>query len=117
MKSFTIILIAAGMLFLFDCNPKKSNAEHSSGTAGTAQLIVYGSPDCPHCQNFIHSLDSAGILYDFRAVSEDSTLFHEMMQKIRKANIKGYISYPVVDVNGHILVHPPIKDLMPYLQQ
>ncbi|HLF34300.1 MAG TPA: glutaredoxin domain-containing protein [Cyclobacteriaceae bacterium] len=74
-------------------------------------VIVYGSRDCLHCAVFVKSLDSAGINYRFCEVDKDKSLFNEMYRKIREINYPGYVVYPVVDVNGKILVNPEFKDI------
>jgi glutaredoxin len=79
------------------------------------EIIVYGSKNCIHCIKFLSSLDSAGIKYKFRDVEQDKNLFNEMYQKIQKANIKGFISYPVLDIEGKILVNPDFKQFTGFL--
>ena len=116
MKSLLIILLSSGLLLFNDCSGKHNHLMANHEHRADAQMIVYGSPDCIHCIHFINELDSAGLKYDFRAVTSDTAMFNEMMRKIRTADIKGYISYPVVDIKGKILVRPSLNDLMKYLK-
>ncbi len=120
MKSLNLLSLLLIILFFFGCNSKKSSGQQASlknkAENANVQIIVYGSPDCIHCIRFQHILDSAKLLYVFKPVTEDTALFKEMMEKIHKANIRGYIQYPVVDVNGKILVHPPLDELIKYLK-
>ena len=114
-SSYIGFALLIGFIFFSACNARKDH-DTTSIASEKPQLIVYGSHDCPHCQHFIHLLDSAGIIYDFREVTSDTAKFNEMIKKIREAKIKGYIGYPVIDIKGNILVRPAIKDLMKYLQ-
>ena len=117
MKSLLILILSGGLLLFNNCSGNHKHAIVSSADhEKDAQLIVYGSPDCIHCIHFISELDSAGIKYDFRAVTTDTAQFNEMMRKIRTANIKGYISYPVVDIHGQILIHPSLEKLKEYIK-
>jgi glutaredoxin len=86
------------------------------GNVQSRKIIIYGSKECDHCLHFIASLDSAGIKYDFRDVEKDKKLFNEMLIKIQQADIKGYVSYPVLDVEGKIMVRPVFKDLAELLK-
>ncbi len=116
MRSSLFIALLISVVMLSECTSRNHSTEQASLTSNPPHLIVYGSRSCSHCIHFISQMDSAGVKYDFRAVDKDTAMFHEMMIKIHKADIKGYISYPVVDVNGTILVHPPIGELMKYLK-
>jgi hypothetical protein len=116
MKSIIILILSTGILLLNNCAGKKNHSAVTGIHEKDAPMIVYGSPDCIHCMHFISELDSAGLTYDFRAVTEDTAMFNEMMRKIRSAEIKGYISYPVVDIHGKILVRPSMKELMESLK-
>ncbi len=116
MKSLNLLNFVLVVLLVLSCNSKNSSGHQTLASDTNVQIIVYGSPDCIHCIHFKHLLDSAKLLYVFKPVTEDTALFREMMDKIHKANIRGYIQYPVVDVNGTILVHPPITELIKYLK-
>ena len=114
MKSFIFILFSFAFIFV-QCSGRKNQTAQNVKPVNNAQMIVYGSPDCSHCIHFIQELDSAGIIYDFKAVTEDTAMFREMMRKIQSAEIKGFIAYPVVDVKGNILVRPSISEVSKYL--
>jgi len=76
------------------------------------QIIVYGSMDCDHCLTFIRKLDSRGIEYEFRDVDESDTYFLELRQKIASINYTGYVQFPVLDIEGSILVNPDFKEAL-----
>ena len=116
MKSLIFITLSVGMLLFNNCSGNHKHSIDTKDHPADAQMIVYGSPDCIHCIHFINELDSVGIKYDFRAVTSDTAMFNEMMRKIRTADIKGYISYPVVDIHGKILVRPSVEELEKYLK-
>ena len=97
-------------IIMISCSTKKP--EQSNNLTGSLEVIVvYGSKDCIHCMAFTRSLDSAGVDYKFCEVDKDKSLFNEMYQKIQKINYQGYVEYPVVDVNGKILVSPEFGEI------
>lgn len=70
------------------------------------EVIIYGSKTCPHCMAFIQKMDREGINYIFKEVDNDNENFQEMYTKIKANNFQGYINYPVIDIEGEILVAP-----------
>lgn len=80
-------------------NPVRYGSENKN-------IIVYGSKACPHCIIFIRELDEADIAYTFKEVDNDDANFTEMYDKIKAINYQGYVNYPVLDVDGEILVAP-----------
>lgn len=113
-KLFSSLFVLILILFLQNCSGNKNETGHKMLNPGSA-IIVYGSRECIHCVRFMASLDSAGILYKFFDVEKDQNRFQEMYQKIKKNDIKGYISYPVVEINGNLYVRPDIKTVKEHL--
>jgi glutaredoxin len=70
------------------------------------EIIIYGSKSCPHCVAFIDKMDQEKISYTFKEVDHDDKNYQEMLDKIKSINFAGYVSYPVIDVGGSILVAP-----------
>lgn len=95
---------------IISCSPKKAEQDNNL-TGQQEDVVVYGSKDCIHCMVFTRSLDSAGVAYRFCEVDKDKSLFNEMYQKIQKINYPGYVEYPVVDINGKILVSPEFREI------
>ena len=88
-----------------------------SGLAQTKDIIVYGSDNCDHCVNFKAKLDSIGFEYDFRDVEFNQAMAHEMTYKVRRSDVNGGFSYPVIDVEGKILVAPELEEVLELMQE
>ena len=73
-------------------------------------IIVYGSDLCVHCQIFRRKLESRGIEYTFLDVDKNDKYFLELQEKIKKSGFKGYVQYPVLDIEGQILVYPEFSE-------
>ncbi len=98
------------------CSSRKIE-ENKTNNVKQDKLIVYGSLDCPHCVVFTESLDSAGIKYIFCEVDKDKALFNEMYQKIQKIKYLGNVSYPVIDINGKVLVNPEFNEIVDLIRR
>lgn len=88
---------------------KESADQSTEGGYAANKIIVYGSKTCPHCVAFLKKMDEAGISYNFREVDNNDDNFKEMLAKIHKINYGGYIQYPVLDVNGEIMIAPEFE--------
>ena len=82
------------------------------GIKQTKQIIVYGSDNCDHCVVFKAKLDSVGFEYVFRDVEFNQMMNDEMVYKVRRSGVNGGFSYPVLDVEGKILVAPEITEVL-----
>ena len=74
-------------------------------------IIVYGSMECSHCHEFRRKLESRGISYEFRDVDENDAYFIELQNLIGSINYKGYVSYPVVKIEGEVYINPDFRDV------
>ena len=91
--------------------PVSKDAEQEEPRKGIQKkIIVYGSMHCIHCHQFRRKLDSKGIEYEFRDIDANDEFFHEMQKKIKSIDYKGYVQYPVIDIEGIILVNPDFKE-------
>ncbi|WPP51252.1 glutaredoxin family protein [Catalinimonas niigatensis] len=72
-------------------------------------ILVYGSDECSHCVDFKKKLDSAGYEYTFYDVEKNQSLADEMLLKVQESGFQGYISFPVVEVNGVVKVNPTLE--------
>jgi glutaredoxin len=101
MKSTIHVLV--GLLLCLACQ---------SGINQTKEIIVYGSDNCNHCVNFKVKLDSVGFSYDFRDVEFNEIMNNEMVRKVRASGVQGGFKYPVVDIEGTILIAPEIQTVL-----
>ena len=82
------------------------------GIKQTKEIIVYGSDNCHHCVDFKAQLDSVGFTYDFRDVEFNEFMNNEMVSKVRASGVQGGFKYPVIDVEGKILVAPKLGQVL-----
>ncbi len=86
--------------------------EKPTQVAQTKNIIVYGSNNCDHCVNFKAQLDSIGFQYNFKDVEFNVMQANEMVMKVQQAGLAGGISYPVIDVEGTILIAPELQKVL-----
>jgi len=106
-----VVLVAGILLASIGCETKKTEATKSEViTEATSQkeMVVYGSDTCDHCISFKKKMDSLGIKYTFYDVVADETKAQEMLDKLEKVNFIGNIAFPVVDIEGRVMVSPEI---------
>ena len=104
-----VALVSLSLALLCFCqNPGTNN----SSVKQTKDIIVYGSNNCDHCVDFKAQLDSVGFTYDFRDVEFNDAVANEMYNKVQAAKIQGRINYPVIDVDGKIMVAPSLSEVL-----
>ena len=96
-------MITLGISLLWGCN---------QGVKQTKDIIVYGSDNCEHCVVFKAKLDSIGYTYEFRDVEFDRANSDEMVFKVRRKGISGGFKYPVIDIQGTVLVAPELEEVL-----
>ena len=122
MDSLKYLFYITGLFLLIACAESKRehkesvnaevDIENKSKSRGPQKnIIVYGSMECNHCHEFRRKLESKGIAYEFRDVDENDAYFLELQNLIRSINFKGYISYPVIDIEGEVYVNPNFRDI------
>lgn len=84
----------------------------NSGVKQTKDIIVYGSDNCDHCVDFKTQLDSIGYNFEFKDVEFNEFLRQEMIGKVRSSGVPGGFQYPVIDVEGTILIAPELEALL-----
>ena len=104
-----IALACLSFVLLWACQGPENN---QSSIKQTKQIIVYGSNNCDHCLDFKAQLDSIGFSYDFRDVEFNDAMNREMYYKVQRARIVGRINYPVIDVEGKIMVAPNLSEVI-----
>ena len=78
----------------------------------TKEIIVYGSNNCHHCVDFKAKLDSVEFTYDFRDVEFNEMMNNEMIYKVRASGVQGGFKYPVLDIEGNILIAPELQAVL-----
>ncbi len=117
MNSLKYLFYIIGLFLLTTCSENKGDKQGSEITSGEIEkisksrgsqknIIVYGSMECNHCHEFRRKLESKGISYEFRDVDENDAYFVELQNLIRSINYKGYVSYPVIKIDGEVFVNP-----------
>jgi glutaredoxin len=114
MKTIKILVITLTSFFalqgcMVDNQEKQAGAETAASEANAEPqktILVYGSDECSHCVDFKAQLDSAGLEYTFYDVEKDQSKGEEMMLKVQRTGFQGYVRFPVVEVDGKIVVAP-----------
>jgi len=107
MKKLIPILLAFLVLFNMQCS--KSPKEQTAESKKTHEIVIYGSMTCDHCIDFLKSADSISVKYTFKDVETNDAYYNELVKKIQDANYQGYVSFPVIEVDGSIHVNPEFK--------
>lgn len=105
----TFYLLAIAGLLIFSCSGKKGDSLSAEGAQEKVQknLIVYGSSDCHVCIDFKKKLDSANIEYEFRDfLITEKRYDEEMLNKLNAVGYRGNVQFPVVDIEGRMMVKP-----------
>lgn len=122
MNSLKYLFYIASLFLLMTCVEGKREKQESGAASGAIEnkskerspqknIIVYGSMECNHCHEFRRKLESKGISYEFRDVDENDAYFIELQNLIRSVNYKGYVNYPVIDIEGEVYVNPEFRDV------
>lgn len=113
MKNFRIVTLILLSFFALQSCMVDSNEQKAEASVSEAQpqktILVYGSDECSHCVDFKAQLDSAGLEYTFYDVEKDQSKGDEMLLKVQRTGFQGYIRFPVVEVDGKIVVAPKFK--------
>ena len=98
------LMLIFGLLLALLITPSLTNAADS--------ITLYGREGCGLCKAMRKNLDNAGIAYTFYDVDTDKTKNAEMWKKVRRVNPDSKsIRFPVMDVNGTILVSPSFQEV------
>lgn len=112
-----LLVFFVGML-AFSCETKKKSIDTTGNLTPKVEktIIIYGSESCDHCLIFRQKIDSLNIKYDFRDAEANEKYYNELMFKIQQANFKEYISFPVIDIDGKLLVRPELDVFLKALE-
>ena len=122
MNSLKYHFLILGLFLLVACSESNRHRQEPGSTKETPEeksklrgpqknIIVYGSMECNHCHQFRRKLESKGITYEFRDVDENDAYFIELQNLIKSIKYSGYVSYPVIDIEGEVLVNPVFSDV------
>ncbi len=112
-----ILKLSLFILFLavvFRCETKKESIDTSKNIKPKIEhsITIFGSENCDHCIAFRKSVDSVAVSYIFKDVEANEQYYNELLQKIQVANYKGYVSFPVLDIDGKLYVKPEFGEFM-----
>ena len=120
---FVSLILAVFMLLFYSCKDHRHNTnristsekeqvrnEHSI-SGPQKKIVVYGSLHCDECHDLLRKLDSRGIEYIFKDVDSSYDSFKEMNDKLLAIGYDGFVEYPVLDIEGDILIRPEYKQI------
>lgn len=113
MKNFLPILWIFLAFLAVQCG--KTTRESVAQNTSNHDIIVYGSMTCDHCIDFLKKADSIAVKYTFRDVETNANYYDELVAKIQTANYQGYVSFPVIEIDGKISVNPSFEEFMKML--
>ncbi len=108
MKKLIPILLVLLTFYLAQCG--KSPKESTTQRVITHDVVVFGSMTCDHCIDFLKKADSISVKYTFKDVETNTDYYNELVKKIQDANYQGYVSFPVIEVDGSIHVNPEFRE-------
>ena len=110
---FIIVIITT----VFACENKKSDIDTSKNLTPVVKkkITIFGSENCDQCIEFRNKMDSLNIKYEFKDAEAHERYYQELLLKIQKANFKGYVSFPVLEVDDKIYVKPKFSEFMKLL--
>lgn len=114
-----LILFTVLIFFIFSCDTKRKSIDTSGNTSLKIQkeVLIYGSQNCDHCVAFRKAMDEAKFKYVFKDAEASEEVYQELLMKIQQANFKGYVSFPVLDVEGKIYVQPEFSEIKALLSK
>lgn len=107
------LLILMVVILSISCSNQGATNEETQKQE--TSIIIYGSNSCDHCIDFKSKLDANKVVYTFHDVEQNQVMANEMRAKTKAANYTGYISFPVVDVGGKLMVNPNIEEVLKLL--
>lgn len=101
-----VLLLGLAEIFL----PKRSAP--STPRQPVPYIIVYGRRGCSLTQNMLAALDAERLPYTFKSVDTPAAR-DEMWAWIHSWQPRtNRVTYPVMDVNGRLLIHPPFETVL-----
>ena len=119
-KSYLIFISTFIFITLiFSCEGKRKSIDTSGNISlkTESEVIIYGSANCDHCIEFREQMDAAKLKYAFKDAEAEEKNYQELMLKIKQANYKGYVSFPVIDIDGKLYVKPEFAKIQQILSK
>ena len=109
-RAVSIILIAFISIFaLVACNETPDS---------DAQVVIYGSDQCPICVALRGELDEAGVAYRFYDILADDEAYNEVVSLAQNESWwEGRVSTPTLWIRGDLYVRPSFDEVMTALGQ
>lgn len=104
MKINLILIFTASLLF-FSCTSTPSAKSQKS-------IVIYGEPDCNHCQALKTMLDANELVYSFEDVSSDSIQRVVLSIAGKKGIDPVGMRMPFVLVGDDFLMSPPLDSIL-----
>ena len=101
------------------CESKRKSIDTSGNLTPKAvkEITIFGSENCDHCIEFRDKMDSLNLTYEFKDAEANEKFYNELLLKIQQANYKGYVSFPVLEINDKIYVKPEFSDFLKILSE
>lgn len=113
MKNLSPILWIFLAFFAAQCG--NTSRESVVQKTSSHDIIVYGSMTCDHCIDFLKKADSISVKYSFKDVETNTEYYNELVKKIQDAKFQGYVSFPVLEIDGKISVNPSFDEFIKML--
>ena len=94
-----------------ESKPKKIDTSNNITVKVQKPVIIYGSVACDHCNEFKKQMDNAKFTYTFKDADANEEVYQELVFKIQNAGKGGYVSYPVLDIDGEIYIKPDFNTI------
>ena len=111
---FTLACLFTAILVLSSCGEKQKSIDTSKNITPKKEklIIVYGSENCDRCHEFRQKADAMKIKYTFKDCEADERNYNELAYKIQQGNYPGYISFPVIDIDGRLYIQPEFQQFL-----
>lgn len=114
-----LLFIIVSIVVVIACESKRKSIDTSGNTTPKVakEITIYGSENCDHCIEFREKLDSLNLTYAFKDAEANEKFYQELLLKIQQANFKGYVSFPVLEINDKIYVKPEFSEFLQVLSK
>ena len=111
---YNLLFATVLIVVTIGCESKRKSIDTSGNlTPGVVKKItLFGSENCDHCIAFRKKMDSVNLKYEFKDTEANEQYYKDLLFKIKQANFKGYVSFPVLEVNDKIYVKPEFENFI-----
>lgn len=109
-----LMIMMIAVVALHSCDQKQKHLDTSQNITPKKEktITVYGSQSCDHCLEFRKKADELKIKYSFKDCEADERNYNELAFKIQQGNYPGYISFPVIDIDGKLYINPGFEQFL-----